>query len=347
MDQRGSTRQQGAAIDGAIIRVPSSPAGPPEDARGPLRTNWELRAEGTGRAGFTAATPMTDCATRGDCGSRRADQSQEMGRSCSPMRAMLASRVLFRSGSTAPTGPCRGWIRSAIPPASPCSGSAPRCGIDEPEAGARGPGLRLPACPAETLIISCVIILGAYGAMHSVWWTVRFASCVILYATFGVTLLVVRPIWWMIRSLARLGQDANNVQSSCARNAAAAFHGAIGHKAKSVSAAPPRSSCPDVASSVREASEALFAYERRMFTARSEIRETVTRTLETIAQTQAFMAHVDAVSRGVARSSSNVIQDQQHPHNHRASLVADCRENDPHAAHGIQGFRVTGFQNCH
>jgi hypothetical protein len=140
--------------------------------------------------------------------------------------------------------------------------------------------------------------------MHSVWWTVRFASYAILYATFGVALLVVRPIWWMIRTLARLGQDANNIQSLCARNTTAAFHSAIGHKAKSVPAARPRPSCPDVVSSVREASEALFAYERRMFTARSEIRETVTRTLETIAQTQALMAHVDAVSRGVARSSS-------------------------------------------
>jgi hypothetical protein len=161
----------------------------------------------------------------------------------------------------------------------------------------------LPACPAETLIISCVIVLGAYGAMRSVWWTVRFTSCAILYATFGVTLLVVRPIWWMIRSLARLGQDANNVQSSCARNTAAVFH-SIGHKAMTMSTPRPRPSCPDVASSVREAGEALFAYERRMFTARSEIRETVTRTLETIAQTQALMADVDAVSRGVARSSS-------------------------------------------
>jgi hypothetical protein len=136
----------------------------------------------------------------------------------------------------------------------------------------------LPACPTEALIV-----LGAYGATHPVWWTVRFASCAILYATFGVALLVVRPIWWMIRSLARLGQDANNIQSSCARNTAAAFHSGIGHKAKSVPAARPRPSCPDVANSVREASEALFAYKRRMFTARSEIRETVTRTLETIA----------------------------------------------------------------
>jgi hypothetical protein len=49
---------------------------------------------------------------------------------------------------------------------------------------------------------------------------------------------------------------------------------------------------------------AVFAkYQRRAFTARSEIRETVTRTLETIAQTQALMARVDALSKGVAGSS--------------------------------------------
>jgi hypothetical protein len=168
--------------------------------------------------------------------------------------------------------------------------------------------------------------------MHSVWWTVRFASCAILYVTFGVTLLVVRPIWWMIRSLARLGQDANNIQSSRARNTAAVFQRAVGHEAKNAPAARPRPSFSDVASSVREASEALFAYERRMFTARSEIREIVTRTLETIAQTEALMAHADAVSRGVARVRLDAIQDQQQAHNHHASLAADCREHEPHAA---------------
>jgi hypothetical protein len=55
---------------------------------------------------------------------------------------------------------------------------------------------------------------------------------------------------------------------------------------------------PDVAISVREASEALFAYQRRVFRAQSEMRETATRTLETIAQTQALMAQVDAAAAG-------------------------------------------------
>jgi hypothetical protein len=147
-------------------------------------------------------------------------------------------------------------------------------------------------------------VLGTYAAMDSVWWTVRFAFWAILYAAFGVALLVVRLTWWIIHSLARFGQDADNIQSSCVGNTATVFHSAVGHEAKTVPAPRSRPSFPDVANSVREASEALFAYERRMFTARSEIRETVTRTLETIAQTQALMAHVDAASRGVAGSSS-------------------------------------------
>jgi hypothetical protein len=223
------------------------------------------------------------------------------------MRAGLAPRASFPKGWTVPTDPARAapGSRSAIPPASPCSGSGARFGIDEAEAAREGRGFVCLLAQAEALIISWVIVLGAYAAMRSVFWTVRFASWAILYATFGVTLLVVGPTWWMIRSLARFGRDANNIQSSCARSTAAVFHSAAGHEAKSVPAAQPRPTFPDVASSVREASEALFAYERRMFTARSEIRETVTRTLETIAQTQALMAHIDAPSRGEARSSAS------------------------------------------
>jgi hypothetical protein len=155
----------------------------------------------------------------------------------------------------------------------------------------------------EALIISWVIVLGAYVAMRSVWWTVRFAFWAIVYATFGVTLLVVHPILWVIRSLARFSHDANNVQSLCAGDTAAVSHSAVGYEAKSLPTPRPRPAFPDVASSVREAREALFAHERRMFTARSEIRETVTRTLETIAQTQALLVQVDAVSREVARNS--------------------------------------------
>ena len=159
----------------------------------------------------------------------------------------------------------------------------------------------------EALIISWVIVHATYGlavlAMRSVWWTVRFACWVILYATFGLTLLIVLSIWLMISWVARFGQGANNTQLSRAGSTAAISHSAAGHHTKIVPA--PRPSFPDVAVSVREASETLFAYERRVFGARSEIRETVTRTLEIIAQTQALMAQVDAESRGVMRSPAS------------------------------------------
>jgi ATP-dependent DNA ligase len=53
---------------------------------------------------------------------------------CSPMRARLAPRASCRRKSMAPTCLARAasGSRSAIPPASRCSGSAARCGIDEP-----------------------------------------------------------------------------------------------------------------------------------------------------------------------------------------------------------------------
>jgi len=141
--------------------------------------------------------------------------------------------------------------------------------------------------------------------MRSVWWTVCFASWAIVYAAFGVTLLVVHPVWWMISFAARSSHGANTIQSSRAGGAAAISHSAVGDEVKSVPAPRMRPSFPDVAISVGEASEVLFAYERRVFGARSEIRETVTRTLETIAQTRALMAQIDAASGGVARSSAS------------------------------------------
>jgi hypothetical protein len=135
-------------------------------------------------------------------------------------------------------------------------------------------------------------------AMRSIWWTVRFVFWVILYATFGVTLFVAHSISWMICWVARFNQAANNIQSLRGGSTAAAiFHSAMNREAESLPAPRLRPSFRGVAISVRKASEALFAYERRVFASRSEIRETVARTLETIAQTQAF----DAVSRGVAQ----------------------------------------------
>lgn len=160
----------------------------------------------------------------------------------------------------------------------------------------------------EDLMLSWVIVYATYGlallAMRSIWWTVRFASWVILYATSGFTLFVAPSISWMIRWVARFNQSANSIQSSHGGSVAAIFHSAVNHEAESMPAPRFRPSIPDVAISAREASEALFAYERRVFGARSEIRKTVARTLETIAQTQALMARVDAASQGLARSSA-------------------------------------------
>ena len=132
-------------------------------------------------------------------------------------------------------------------------------------------------------------------AMRSLWWVVRFVFWLIVYAAFGVTLLVGPPVWWMVRAVARLGNAAHNIQSSRAGNAVASFHGPAGPRAISAPAPLIRQPCfADVEISVRQAREALFACERRVFCARSEISETVARTLETVAQTQAFMAQLKA-----------------------------------------------------
>jgi hypothetical protein len=124
---------------------------------------------------------------------------------------------------------------------------------------------------------------------------VRFVFWVIVYAAFGVTLLLMHPLRWMVRSGARLADGARHIQSSQPDRAATISEGAPGQAAKIVPVPRMwRPSFPEVANSVREASEALFAYERRMFRARADMRETATRTHEAIAQTQALMAEVDA-----------------------------------------------------
>ncbi len=159
----------------------------------------------------------------------------------------------------------------------------------------------------EALIVSWVIVYTTYGlvcvAMRSVWWMVRFVSWVILYAAFGVTLLIVHTVWWMVRFVARLG--LGDIQPSFAGNATAISRRTVAHEAKSMPAPLKRPAFPDVAISVREAGEALFAYEQRAFGARSEIGETITRTLETIAQTRALMAQVEAESKGIGRGPAS------------------------------------------
>jgi hypothetical protein len=105
-------------------------------------------------------------------------------------------------------------------------------------------------------------------------------SVVILYATYALMRFVARCLLWLFGSI-RFGEGAGDVQAS------------------GVPAARRRQpSFPDIKVYVREASDALFAYERRMFCARSEMREIAARTLETIADTRALIAHVDAVAAG-------------------------------------------------
>lgn len=134
--------------------------------------------------------------------------------------------------------------------------------------------------------------------MCSVWWVICFTFWAIVYAALGIALLLVHLVRTMVRSVARLGDGAHPVQSSRVDSAGAVSQSASGQGAKVVPAPQMWRSLPDVAISVREAREALFAHERRVFRARSEMRETTARTLETIAQTQALMAQVDAAAAG-------------------------------------------------
>jgi hypothetical protein len=148
----------------------------------------------------------------------------------------------------------------------------------------------------EALIISSVIVYATYGllvvAMRSLWWVVRFLFWAIACAAFGVTLLLVHPFWWMVGVVARLGDRAQTVRLSRAGSA-------TGHEAKSVAAPHVRRPLfPDVAISIRDASEALFAYQQQVFCARSEMRAAAARTLEIIAQTRALIAQVDAAAAG-------------------------------------------------
>jgi len=157
----------------------------------------------------------------------------------------------------------------------------------------------LDANAGRFITISVAILNAIYGlvllAMLSVLWVVRFVFWINVCAAVGVTLLVVHPVWWMVRAVARLGKDAHDIQSSHAGNTAAVSHGTAGQRSNSVPAPLiRRSSFPDAAISARQAREVLFAYEQRVFCARSEVREIAARTRETIAQTQALMAQADA-----------------------------------------------------
>jgi hypothetical protein len=81
----------------------------------------------------TARRRWRDCSATPRLPSFSTNTLPRMGRPCSPMRASLAPRASFRSGSTAPISPARAAFgsRSGIPPASPCSGSGARFGIGD------------------------------------------------------------------------------------------------------------------------------------------------------------------------------------------------------------------------
>jgi hypothetical protein len=72
--------------------------------------------------------------------SRSTNTSLRTGRPCSPMRASLGPRASFPRGWTVPIAPAlaASGSRSAILSASPCSGSAVRYGIAEPQAARAG-----------------------------------------------------------------------------------------------------------------------------------------------------------------------------------------------------------------
>src|SRR5262249_13100858 len=120
-------------------------------------------------------------------------------------------------------------------------------------------------------------------------------SWAIVYALYGLTRLAACCVRWTVRSISWLADSVRNMQASRADGIAATSSSAGSDQRKRVLAAAMRRPLfPDVAISVREASEALFAHERLMFCARSEMRETAARTREVIAQSRALMAQADA-----------------------------------------------------
>jgi hypothetical protein len=123
-------------------------------------------------------------------------------------------------------------------------------------------------------------------------------SGAVVYATFCIVHLAILCALWFVRTTYQLdgrGGDgsfyADGIAPICPIAAGAPSKGVPVNRIW-------RHSSADVAIFVSQASEALFAYERRMVRARSEIRETVAWTHHTIAQTQALIAEADAVAAG-------------------------------------------------
>jgi hypothetical protein len=149
------------------------------------------------------------------------------------------------------------------------------------------------------LIVSWVVVYAIYGltllAVRSVCWTVRVVSSLIVHASRGITLLVIYPVWWMVRAGAWL-REARTQSSQADSIVEPAVPSTVGNR----DVLTPRPTFPDVAVSIREASQALLEYRGRVFWARSEMRETAARTRNIVAQTRALMAEVDASGAGTA-----------------------------------------------
>jgi hypothetical protein len=155
------------------------------------------------------------------------------------------------------------------------------------------------------LIVSWVVVYAIYGltllAVRSVCWTVRVVSCLIVHASREVTLLVIYPVWWMVRAVARLG-EARTQSSQADSTVEPVVPSTVGNR--DVLTPTQRPTFPDVAVSIREASEALLEYRGRVFWARSEMRETAARTRNIIAQTRALIAEIDASGAGTAERAA-------------------------------------------
>lgn len=123
-------------------------------------------------------------------------------------------------------------------------------------------------------------------------------SVAIVYTTYGLLLLAARCVRWTARSICWLAGSARDIRASLRDGIAMISYSAGSDRGKRAAAAIRRPLFPDVAIYVGEARQALFAYEQLMFRARSEMRETATRTNEIIVQSQALMARADAVATG-------------------------------------------------
>jgi hypothetical protein len=143
-------------------------------------------------------------------------------------------------------------------------------------------------------------------------------SVAILYAIYGLIRFAARCFLWLVGSIMFV-EGACNVQGAGA-----------------APAETRQPSFPEFTASARQAREALYAYERRVLCARSEMREVAARTLETIAQTRALIDQADAIAREhVAESRCDLRLDTSRV------LKTDARSRLPATERDI-GLRING-----